>query len=85
MEVDFQHLTAERNARNIAAQPERSHPMRRHLVPALALIVVGTLFLLDNLGLGIDAGRLLATWWPLALVAAGLHRLARPSADAGRG
>ena len=39
--------------------------MPRRLIPALVLIVLGTLFLLDNLGIaGIDAGRLLATWWP---------------------
>ena len=49
--------------------------MHRRLIPALVLIALGTLFLLDNLGLDIDARRLLATWWPLLLVAAGLARL----------
>ena len=49
--------------------------MHRHLIPAVILIVLGTLFLLDNLGAGIDAGRLLATWWPLLLIAAGVARL----------
>ncbi|ADV27799.1 hypothetical protein Psesu_1962 [Pseudoxanthomonas suwonensis 11-1] len=49
--------------------------MHRRLIPALVLIVLGTLFLLDNLGVGLDAGRLLATWWPLLLIAAGLSRL----------
>ena len=46
--------------------------MHRRLIPALVLIALGSLFLLDNLGLDIDAGRLLATWWPALLNAAGV-------------
>lgn len=38
------------------------------------IVVVGTLFLLDNLDV-LDAGELIATWWPAALVAAGLLSL----------
>ncbi len=59
--------------------------MHRRLIPALVLIVLGCLFLLDNLGVDIDAGRLLATWWPLALIAAGLARLAPASGTARAG
>ncbi|MBO9718459.1 MAG: hypothetical protein J7507_17120 [Pseudoxanthomonas sp.] len=55
--------------------------MHRHLVPALVLITLGTLFLLDNLGVGIDAGHLLATWWPVLLIVAGLGKLLRPAGE----
>ena len=51
--------------------------MCRRLVPALVLIVLGVLFLLDNLGIGIDVGRVLSTWWPLALIAVGAGWLLR--------
>lgn len=53
--------------------------MHRRLIPALVLIVLGTLFLLDNLGLGIDAGQLLRTWWPALLIAAGIGKLLVPA------
>ena len=49
--------------------------MHRRLIPALVLIALGSLFLLDNLGLDIDAGQLLATWWPALLIAAGVGKL----------
>ena len=52
--------------------------MHRRLIPALVLIALGTLFLLDNLGLGIDAGRILSTWWPVLLIAAGVGKLLLP-------
>lgn len=55
--------------------------MHRHLVPALVLITLGTLFLLDNLGVGIDAGQLLATWWPVLLIVAGVGKLLRPAGE----
>jgi hypothetical protein len=46
--------------------------MRRHLIPALVLIVLGTLFLLDNLGFStFDVGHLIGTWWPALLILAG--------------
>ena len=45
----------------------------RHLIPALILIVLGTLFLLDNLGFpGLDVRELIATWWPLLLILGGV-------------
>lgn len=54
--------------------------MHRRLIPALVLIVLGTLFLLDNLGVaGIDAAQLLATWWPAFLIAAGIGKLLLPA------
>jgi hypothetical protein len=50
--------------------------MRRHLIPALVLIVLGTLFLLDNLGFStFDVGHLIGTWWPLVLILAGVNLL----------
>lgn len=38
------------------------------------IVAVGTLFLLDNLGV-LDAGELISDWWPLVLIAAGLLSL----------
>ncbi len=53
--------------------------MNYRLIPALFLIVLGALFLLDNLGLAhMDVGHLIATWWPMFLIAAGVHRAALP-------
>ncbi|PPT76324.1 hypothetical protein XaplCFBP3122_09760 [Xanthomonas arboricola pv. populi] len=52
--------------------------MRYRLIPALFLITLGTLFLLDNLGLAcIDLGNLVSTWWPALLIAAGVRQLLR--------
>ncbi|MBB4130143.1 MULTISPECIES: DUF5668 domain-containing protein [unclassified Xanthomonas] len=52
--------------------------MRYRLIPALFLITLGTLFLLDNLGLAsIDLGHLVSTWWPAFLIAAGVRHLLR--------
>jgi hypothetical protein len=47
---------------------------------AYVLIVIGAIFLLVNLGvLPIrEVARLLATWWPLILIAIGVSRLVRP-------
>ena len=57
--------------------------MHRRLIPALVLIALGTLFLLDNLGLGgFDAGRLIGTWWPALLILAGVSQLLRRRDDA---
>ncbi|QKD85167.1 hypothetical protein XAV_13950 [Xanthomonas axonopodis pv. vasculorum] len=48
------------------------------MIPALFLIGMGALFLLDNLGLGhMDVGHLIATWWPTFLIAAGVRQLLR--------
>ncbi|NIK53053.1 LiaF transmembrane domain-containing protein [Xanthomonas arboricola] len=52
--------------------------MHYRLIPALFLITLGTLFLLDNLGLArIDLGNLVLTWWPALLIAAGVRQLLR--------
>ncbi|MEB1608455.1 DUF5668 domain-containing protein [Xanthomonas campestris pv. campestris] len=52
--------------------------MRYRLIPALFLITLGTLFLLDNLGLArIELGNLVWTWWPALLIAAGVRQLLR--------
>lgn len=50
--------------------------MKSHnVVPAL-LIVVGLLFLAQNLGwTNLSLGRLLATWWPAILIAVGVGLL----------
>jgi predicted membrane protein len=60
---------------NLAARNLRP---RRHsgMIPGIILVVVGTLFLLDHLGL-IQAERYWI-YWPLALVAVGLARVFRP-------
>ena len=47
-------------------------------IGAIVLIVLGTLFLLSNLGLDSAAcGPLLAQWWPLILIVVGVVLLAR--------
>ncbi|CAP50942.1 LiaI-LiaF-like domain-containing protein [Xanthomonas campestris] len=52
--------------------------MHSRLIPALFLITLGTLFLLNNLGLtSMDLGGLIATWWPAFLVVAGVRQLLR--------
>ncbi|MCW2036329.1 LiaI-LiaF-like domain-containing protein [Xanthomonas campestris] len=52
--------------------------MHSRLIPALFLITLGTLFLLNNLGLtSMDLGGLIATWWPALLIAAGVRQLLR--------
>ncbi len=48
---------------------------RAGIVPGLLLVLLGLVFLLDALG-ALDAGETLADWWPLAIVAVGLLRLA---------
>lgn len=53
--------------------------MRPNIVGAIVLIVIGTVFLLDNLGLAdISLGRLIRTWWPAILIVVGLGMLFRP-------
>ena len=44
---------------------------------ALVLIVLGTLFLLVNLGVIPRLGPLFATWWPLILIVVGVSLLLR--------
>lgn len=50
--------------------------MRSNLVAALILIVVGLLFLANNLGwTNLSIGKLITTWWPAILVAVGVGML----------
>lgn len=46
---------------------------------AIALIIVGALFLLSNLGMIPQLGPLLHQWWPLILILIGVVMLARRS------
>jgi Domain of unknown function (DUF5668) len=46
---------------------------------ALVLIIVGTLFLLSNLGLIPQLGPLLHQWWPVILIVVGVIMLVRRS------
>ena len=46
---------------------------------ALALIIVGTLFLLSNLGVIPQLGPLLRQWWPLILIVVGIIMLVQRS------
>jgi len=48
-------------------------------VAAIILIVLGTLFLLANLGLIPRLGPLIAQWWPLILIVVGASLLWRRS------
>jgi hypothetical protein len=53
--------------------------MKRSPTGAYILIVIGVIFLLVNLGIVPirELARLLATWWPLILIAIGAWQLAR--------
>ena len=46
---------------------------------ALVLIIVGTLFLLSNLGVIPQLGPLLRQWWPLVLIVVGVLILVQRS------
>jgi hypothetical protein len=46
---------------------------------AIILILVGTLFLLSNLGVIPQLGPLLRQWWPLILIAIGVIMLVQRS------
>ena len=50
--------------------------MKSNLVAAIVLIVIGTIFLLNNLGYAnVSLTRLLSTWWPAILIAVGVGLL----------
>ncbi len=50
--------------------------MKSNVIAALILIVVGLLFLANNLGwTNLSIGRLITTWWPAILVAVGVGML----------
>jgi len=46
---------------------------------AIVLIIVGTLFLVSNLGVIPQLGPLLRQWWPLILITIGVLMLVRRS------
>ncbi|MFC4728211.1 LiaI-LiaF-like domain-containing protein [Coralloluteibacterium thermophilus] len=47
-------------------------------VPAVILIVLGVVLLMNNLGLAdFDLGRLIMRWWPAILIAVGISMLFR--------
>jgi hypothetical protein len=50
---------------------------RKSIFAPLVLIVLGTLFLLANLGLLPHFGPFIAKWWPLILIAVGVSLLLR--------
>ena len=48
----------------------------RPSVSAFILIILGVLFLMHNLGFEMfNIGRLIATWWPLILIALGVQMM----------
>lgn len=48
-------------------------------IAAIVLIVVGSYFLLSNLGLiNISLREVIATWWPLVLIAVGISMFVVP-------
>jgi len=50
--------------------------MKGNIIAALVLVVVGTLFLLRNLGFNVPGlGNLISTWWPAILIVVGLGLL----------
>lgn len=62
---------------------DRGAALTPRLIIGLALIVLGTAFLLDEMNLlEFDA---IVRWWPLVLVAIGLSMALRPGGDAHRG
>lgn len=53
--------------------------LHRSRTGAVILIIVGTLFLLANLGFIPQIGPLLRQWWPLILIIVGVLMLAQRS------
>lgn len=50
--------------------------MKANLIPALVLIVIGALFLLNNLGItNLSLGAVVRTWWPAILIVVGISLL----------
>ncbi|KMM76943.1 membrane protein [Xanthomonas sp. NCPPB 1128] len=50
--------------------------MKSNVIAAIVLIVIGLVFLANNLGwTNLNLGRLIATWWPAILVAVGVGML----------
>jgi hypothetical protein len=57
--------------------PAQPVPRGRAPLAAIILIVLGTLFLLANLGVIPRLGALIAQWWPLILIVVGASMLMR--------
>lgn len=56
--------------------------MKSNLTGALALITIGSVFLLRNLDLiDIDLGDLISTWWPAILIVVGVGMLLKRDTD----
>ena len=53
--------------------------LQRSRTSAVVLIIVGTLFLLSNLGVIPQLGPLLRQWWPLILIVVGVLMLVQRS------
>ncbi|MGB6198425.1 MAG: B-box zinc finger protein [Candidatus Acidiferrales bacterium] len=59
-----------------APAPPVARVRRPHLIGPVVLILIGAIFLADNLG-WMDADRLLAHGWPLILIALGLYQISK--------
>lgn len=68
-------MTLRPRLRKVAAFRYHEKQSMRPSVPGILLIVIGLLFLLRNFGFDLHLGRLLATWWPLAVIAVGVSML----------
>jgi hypothetical protein len=56
------------------APPAPPRVRKPHLVGPVILILIGSIFLMDNLG-WLDAGRVIAHGWPLILISLGLYQV----------
>ena len=61
-----------------------NYPQRRSIFGPLALLVIGTLFLIHNFRPDLIRWNLLGTWWPLLLILWGVVRLVENLSGSGR-
>jgi len=52
-----------------------SKQKQEYLFWGVILLIIGTLFLLDNLGLEIDLWHIVVTYWPLILIGIGAKNI----------
>jgi hypothetical protein len=52
-----------------------SKQKQEYLFWGVILLIIGTLFLLDNLGLNIDLWDIVGTYWPLILIGIGAKNI----------